>query len=158
MFRRILLLGLIPVAAVAFLVMEVPMASGKVVTLFSEINGTLVNGSGSPQSGIRIERWWRYGTEGDGESDMATTGQDGSFFFPAITQDSTWAGILPGTPSIKQRITAHGPNGDVKLWFAVKNSFDANSETGGAPANVICRIDQEPNADGPVFGTCRLAD
>ena len=158
MVRRILLWGLGPLAVIVVLMLEMPMALGKTVTLFSEISATLVDEGGNPQPGIKIERWWRQSTEGDGETDTATTDANGAFHFPAITYDSTWAGILPGTPAIKQRIVAHGPDGEVRLWFGVKTSFDENSETGGKPAKLVCRIDQAPNADGPVFGTCRLVE
>ena len=56
MIRRFALWGAIPIAAIAFALLEVPMALGKTVTLFSEISATLVDGDGNPQSGIKVER------------------------------------------------------------------------------------------------------
>lgn len=152
-------IGVVIVAfAAAALMWEAPKAMGKTATIFSEINATLVNAAGEPQSGVKIERWWRRTPEAEPESDTTTTAEDGSFHFPEITYKPGFMGRLPGTPAYKQRITAIGPDGEVKLWFHVKTSNDPNSELDGRPARLVCRIDREPDAEGPVFGTCRIAD
>jgi len=152
MSKRILAWALIPVVAVILIVMEVPVAFGKTVVLFSEFHGVLVDGGGKPQPGVRIERKWTWNGESSG--DETTTAADGSFRFPDATSTSLMAAILPHEPVISQDVIAHGPDGPVTLWGATKHSYARNAELDGRPIDVKCRIDIEPNSDGPFWGTC----
>ncbi|MBT8145115.1 MAG: hypothetical protein KJO55_10460, partial [Gammaproteobacteria bacterium] len=86
------------------------MAFGKTITLFSECTARLVDESGTGQGGVTIERVWRKG-DGESQRDETVTAPDGTFSFPAVTEKSFWAGILPGTPVIKQELIAHTPDG-----------------------------------------------
>lgn len=131
------------------------MAFGKTITLFSEFNGRLVDGSGVPQADIQVVRSWRRNPEDAPTVDATVTDADGSFHFPAVTTTSFMASFLPGTPVIAQEISAQGPNGDVMLWKTVKTNFGDNGELDGRPLNLECRLDAEPDGEGPAWGTCR---
>lgn len=132
------------------------MALGKTVVLFSEVEGRLVDAAGTPQPGIRIERIWKW--KGKERRDDTNTGADGIFRFPEITDSSILDGILPHQPVITQDMVAHGPAGRVILWQAGKMSYERNSELQGRPTRLVCRIDAEPNSDGPYWGTCVEAE
>ena len=128
------------------------MAFGKQVVLFSAVSGVLVDASGAPQAGIRIERKWNW--KGTPKSDEAVTGPDGTFRFPEVSDSSIMASILPHEPVIGQDMIAHGPNGPVTIWGHTKHSYEANSELEGRPLNISCRIDKEPGDEGLYWGTC----
>jgi hypothetical protein len=153
---RLLISGLL-VAALLFMNLEVTMARDGTITFFSAVNGRLIDAEGVPQGGIRIERSWRRSPNDDPVIDETITRPDGAFFFPASTGSQSMIGRLPGTPVIRQEITAFGPDGPVTLWKAVKTNLEPNGELDGRPLNLECRIDVEPDGDGPVWGTCREA-
>jgi len=136
---------------------ETSMALQNTITFFSEISGVLVDAEGAPQGGVRIVRSWKRTPEDVPMVDETVTSPNGTFSFPAATGRSRMAGLLPGTPVIRQEITAFGPNGPVTLWKTVKTNFDPNGELDGRPLNLECRIDRDPDGDGPVWGTCREA-
>ncbi len=131
------------------------MAFGKTITLFSEMNGRLVDAQGAPQAGVRVVRTWKRKPEDDPKVETTVTDEDGAFRFPAATDTSFFASFLPGTPAIKQEVTAEGPDGYVTLWKAVKTNLDENGELNGRQLDLVCRIDKEPDSDGPAWGTCR---
>jgi hypothetical protein len=152
--------GLLPisgvlVAVLLFVNLEVSMARDTTVTFFSEVNGLLVDPNGTPQRGIRIERSWNRSPEDEPTVDETVTSPSGTFSFPAATGRRTLAERLPGTPVIRQEITAFAPDGPVTLWKAVKTNLDPEGELNGRPLNLECRIGVEPGGDGPVWGTCR---
>jgi hypothetical protein len=134
---------------------EAGVALDAEITFFSESSGLLVDGGGNPQAGIRVVRSWKRTPEDEPMIDETVTSPSGAFSFPAATGTRPMAGRLPGTPVIRQEITAFGPDGPVTLWKAVKTNLDPNGELEGRPLNLECRIDVEPNGDGPVWGTCR---
>lgn len=131
------------------------MAFGKKITFFSEMTGQLVNEEGEEQVGVKVTRSWKRRPEDKPTVDQTVTDSSGKFMFPAATDTSFLASFLPGTPVIKQEITAEGPNGLVTLWKAVKTNFDNNGELQGRPFRLICRIDKEPDGEGPAWGTCQ---
>jgi hypothetical protein len=153
---RLLISGLL-VAALLSMNLEAGMAFDRTITFFSEVNGRLIDADGIPQGGIRIERSWRRSPDDDPVIDETITGPDGAFFFPASTGPRSMVGRLPGTPVIRQEITAFGPDGPVTLWKAVRTNTDPNGELDGRPLNLECRIGVEPDGEGPVWGTCREA-
>jgi len=134
---------------------EAGVALDAEITFFSESSGLLVDGGGNPQAGIRVVRSWKRTPEHEPMIDETVTSPSGAFSFPAATGTRPMAGRLPGTPVIRQEITAFGPGGPVTLGRAVKTNLDPNGELEGRPLNLECRIDVEPNGDGPVWGTCR---
>jgi hypothetical protein len=151
---RWLISGLL-VAALLFMNLEVTMARDRTITFFSEVNGRLLDVDGVPQGGVRIERSWKRSPEDDPVIDDTVTSPSGTFFFPAATGPRSMFGRLPGTPVIRQEITAFGPDGPVTLWKTIKTNTDPNGELDGRPLNLECRIGVEPDGDGPVWGTCR---
>jgi hypothetical protein len=151
---RLLISGLL-VAALLSMNLEAGMAFDRTIMFFSEVNGRLIDADGSPHGGIRIERSWRRSPDDDPVIDETITGPDGAFFFPAATGPRSMVGRLPGTPVIRQEITAFGPDGPVTLWKAVKTNLEPNGELDGRPLNLECRIGVEPDGEGPVWGTCR---
>jgi hypothetical protein len=143
--------------ALFFVNPEAGMAIDRTITFFSEVNGLLVDANGTPQGGIRIERSWQRSPEDEPTVDETVTSPNGTFSFPAATGRRSVVGRLPGTPVIRQEITAFGPDGPVTLWKAVKTNTDPNGELHGRPLNLECRIGVEPDGEGPVWGTCREA-
>jgi hypothetical protein len=141
--------------ALLFVNVEASMAIGRTITLFSDVSGRLVDRTGTPQAGVRIERSWQRSPDDEVETDETITDRQGIFSFPAATGRSLFAEVLPGTPVIRQEMTAFGPNGPVTLWKTVKTNFDLNGELDGRSLFLECRIDTEPNGDGPIWGTCR---
>lgn len=133
------------------------MAFGKTITFFSDMTGRLVDASGAPQPGVEVVRTWKRSPEDAPSVDRTHTDANGLFRFAAATGTSVMASFLPGTPVIKQEITAAGPHGPVTLWKAVKTNFDPNGELGGRRLDLVCRIDAEPDGNGPAWGTCREA-
>ena len=139
--------------------MGAQMAFGDSLVLCSKLSGKLVDQEGAGQSGIRIVRSWEWAWADKQGSDEVTTDADGSFLFPEVTGSSWTARIVPHTPSIRQSVIAHGPDGAVEILAIDKGSYERDSElegTGltGPGINVVCRIDKEPSADGLYWGTC----
>jgi hypothetical protein len=163
MLKRLSLFLIAPLALI-FLFTEAPMAFGKSLILASQFNGKLVDGSGAPQPGVKVERIWTWAWGDESGRDEAVTGEDGSFGFPEVTGSSWSAGIVPHSPSIRQEVTAEGPNGPVLLYSVNKSTYDRDSENmlddrlKGPGVNLVCRIDLEPSGDGPFWGTCQAAE
>ncbi|MEO1493589.1 MAG: carboxypeptidase-like regulatory domain-containing protein [Pseudomonadota bacterium] len=163
MLKRLSLLLIAPLTLI-FLFAEAPMAFGKSLVLASQFNGKLIDSSGAPQAGVKVSRTWNWAWGDESGSDEATTAEDGSFSFPEVTGSSWSAGIVPHSPSIRQEVKAQGPSGDVLLYSVNKSTYDTDSENllderlKGPGVNLICRIDLEPSADGPFWGTCQPAE
>ncbi|MEM9783113.1 MAG: carboxypeptidase-like regulatory domain-containing protein [Pseudomonadota bacterium] len=128
------------------------------MVFFSAVEGRLVSEDGTPAAGVRVSRTWQRGGEGERGEDDTTTDAEGRFSFPEVTRSSFWAGIIPHTPVIGQTMTAHLPDGELRIWLLSKNSYDRNSELGGRATKIVCRVDKEPDNAGPVFGTCMIDD
>lgn len=136
------------------------MAFGKTFVLCSQFNGRLVTGEDVPAAGVRVERSWEWGWTGDKGGDEAVTAADGSFSFPEVTGRSMTAGFVPHEPSVPQQITAHGPDGPVRIFSVEKNNYERDGELAGrglsGPGiNLVCRLDAKPSGDGPFWGTCQ---
>lgn len=149
------LISVLLVAVLLFMNLEAGVAFDRTTTFFSEVNGRLLDADGVAQGGIRIERSWQRSPEDEPGVDETVTGEDCTFLFPAATGLRSILGRMPGTPVIRQKITAFGPDGPVTLWKAVKTNLDPNGELDGRPLNLECRIGVEPDGEGPVWGTCR---
>jgi hypothetical protein len=148
-------------AAVLFAVVGVGVVAlganmfGKSVVLCSRFEGVLVDKDGTPQPGIRLDRTWNWGWKNEQGSDFVVTDAEGRFALPLVTGRSMTVGFLSHQPSIDQEIKAHGPAGDVVIWYHQKSNYDANGELSGRPIKVVCRIDQDPAAGGGLYyGTC----
>lgn len=163
MFRRYWLIGLVPLALVLILA-EAPMAFGKSLVLCSPFHGKLIDASGEAVADVRVERTWTWAWGDKSGSDETVTGSDGTFSFPEVTGSSWSASFMPHTPSIEQTVKAHGPDGAVTLYSVNKKTYDPDSENivdprlKGPGVNLVCRIDKEPSADGPFWGTCQPAE
>lgn len=134
------------------------MALGRTITLFSEVNGRLVDADGRPQPGVTIKQSWREGPDRDFESVETVTDAEGRFHFPAVERRSIAVVFLPSTPVIRQLLQTERPEGTLTLWRYVRRSHAPLDETGGRPLSLLCRIDAEENDEGPAWGTCRLVD
>lgn len=141
-------------AAGLALLMGFIMAFGKTLVLCSPLHGRLVTEDGKPAAGVRIERHWTWGWNDKQGTDSTATDDQGAFELPIVEGTSFWGSMMPHEPDIKQRIVAHGPNGEVEIWYASKKTYELNSEMEGRPVKVICRIDKEPSSDGLYWGTC----
>lgn len=126
---------------------------GPMLVLVSQMEGTLVDKDLRPVSNVRVERSWEWGWNGKKGSDVSTTDAQGHFQFRKVTGFSLTA-ILPHQPQIEISITAQGPSGPVALYERTKSDYDDNSEMGGKPLNIVCRIDLEPALQlGRYWGT-----
>lgn len=130
------------------------MGFGKSLVLCSPFQGRIVDGQGQPVAGIRIERHWVWGWNDKEGNDSAVTDDAGRFQLPLVEGSSFLGSVMPHEPDVRQRIVAHGPNGEVEIWYASKKSYELNSELDGRPVKVVCRIDKEPSDDGLYWGTC----
>ena len=162
MFRRFFLIGMVPIALAVYLA-EAPMAFGKSLVLCSQVNGRLIDESGAPQPGVRIIRNWTWHWNDKTGSDQTETGPDGNFTLPEVSESSFWAGLAPHEPMIDITVTAEKPDGELLLFAVSKRDYAADAELSGRDLkgpgiNVVCRIDQEPDREGPFRGTCRAAD
>ena len=139
------------------------MAFGKTIHLFSEVHGTLVDGSGQPAAGVTVRRSWNATGPRKSGADETTTGADGGFRFPEVTAKSFLAGITPQAATVIQEIRATHPDGrDVLLYALDKSNYDRDGELARSPytgpgLNMTCNIDAEPSDSGWFWGTCQPA-
>ena len=135
------------------------MAWGSLV-LCSQFNGKLVKKDGTPASGITITRHWKWGWNDDSDTATTVSDEQGNFSFKQVNGSSFTARLMPHEPSVKTEITATYKDQEVTLFSVQKKNYDADGELvgqnlSGPGINLECVLDQEPNPDGPFWGTCR---
>lgn len=134
--------------------------------LASKIKGQLVaDAEGTPVSGVKVIRHWKWAWNGKSGKDETMTDEKGYFVFNEVTKKSITASLLPHEPSIKQDFyvdfTDSRPSllvlglqkSNYKQGGELKNTQSVNN-----PINIRCRTDIEPEARGFYWGTCELID
>jgi hypothetical protein len=140
-----------------FLVTGASMAFGKTFVLCSAFSGQLVTEDDQPVGGIKIIRTWNWRFTGETGSDQTVTDADGRFEFQPVTGKSLLAQFAPHEPSIRQELTAHGRDGEVKLWDKDKSNYDMDGES-GFRLNMLCGLDKAPAGERLAPGTCVIAN
>lgn len=133
------------------------MAFSKTLTLFSEVEGTVVM-DGQPVAGVQVEQEHHWHWKDQHGTVTVTTDAQGRFRFPAVTATSWTAGLLPHEPVIGQRITLRYQGKTHKGWVMSKRNYDAQGEVPGHALRLICDLGEEPAAhpETETFGICRL--
>ncbi len=121
--------------------------------VFSAIKGVVLE-RGQPVPGARVVRG--YGPPDDPVIDETVTNERGEFHLPTIYRTSLFAALFPHEPVIRQNVTIQHGGREYPAWFAYKRDYDENTETDGKPAEVVCRLEAEPQRRGKIFGICEL--
>lgn len=114
------------------------MAFANPFVLMSEMEGRLVDASGEPAAGVGLVRTWDWAWRNHQGSDETITDANGRFRFPAVTERSMTARLLPHEPNVTQVITAHHGVGETRIWLAVKRNYNDDGELAGRPLRVLC--------------------
>lgn len=125
------------------------------MTIFSAVQGQVTQG-GQPVAGASVERSWIWRWKKEDGADSATTGADGRFELPAVVRRSLLAGLMPHEPFIEQTIIIRHQGKDYKAWMLDKRDYTNNSETGGKPARLMCRLEAPFQRQGKISGICEL--
>lgn len=118
------------------------------------MQGQLVEAGGAPVAGVTVQRRWDW--RGKSGQDTAVTDAEGYFAFDAVPARRGLLGWLPAQVSVNQSFSAVLPEGPFEFLALTTGSLEPNSETGGSPFDVICRVGVEPGFDGFHWGTCRI--
>jgi hypothetical protein len=119
--------------------------------VFSAVRGVVLD-HGRPVAGAKVMR--SFGPPAKPVTDEAVTNEKGEFQLPAVFRTSVIAALLPHQPHIDQTIMITYGGKEFLGWAAAKWDYEENSETGGRPADVVCRLDSEPSKRGEIFGIC----
>lgn len=96
-------------------------------------------------------------------SKRTITDAEGRYYFPEWKGFSLFGLLLPHEPIITQVINFIEGYVVYEGWYASKATYEANSEAGGVPLNLVCDLRDEagliplPNNMGG-WGTCRVKD
>lgn len=129
-------------------------AMGKMV-IWSAMKGRVLL-NGKPAAGAVLKRDFNWGWKDENGSDQTTADAAGEFSFPAIERSSFLGSILPHEPIIQQEMTITYKGVSYDAWAYFKRDYDPNSEGGGRPINVTCRLDAERDRRGLVMGLCEF--
>lgn len=127
---------------------------GKKFYLFSEVEGTVTE-AGKPIAGAEIERIHEW--KNKPRSERVTTGADGRFTFPEVTETSFLTSILPQEPIVPQKIIIRVRGVEYKGWMYTKHDYEPRSELGGKPIRLDCDIRRKADYQDSWFGICTLS-
>lgn len=99
------------------------------MTLCSPLNGQLLS-QGVPSSNKEIVRKFKGGFKNTEGQQIALTDINGHFSFPAVTEKSFWAGLVPHEAVITQSISITNSFNEDRLLQFVKRDYEVNSEYG----------------------------
>lgn len=125
------------------------------LVIFSAVDGRVLL-DGQPVAGAVVERKFKWGWKDETGTDRATTGSDGTFSLPAIERSSLLGSLLPHEVVIDQTLVIAFAGKTYKAWALFKRDYDNNSELGGKPLKLTCRLDKPPARRGNLFGICEL--
>jgi hypothetical protein len=143
------------VGAVAVLLgMMQGTAMGKKV-IWSAMKGRVLL-NGQPAAGAVLKRDFKWAWANEHGIDETTTNAAGEFSFESIERTSILGSILPHEPVIRQVMTVNYKGVEYNAWANYKHDYDANSENGGRPIVVTCRLEAERKEHGEVMGLCEF--
>lgn len=137
-------------------VTESAMGMFSELVLFSELEGVVLK-QGVPVAGAEIVQEVTYEKPGKALVKTVQTSTDGRFRLARVTTGAGLSRILPGQPSILQRIIIRHNGTEYEGWRHNKNSYDLNSELDGRPLKLICELATAPDFEGKHYGICRVA-
>ncbi len=137
------------------------------VVIFSAVHG-VVTSQGKPVAGATLERETRWTWGKETVNDMATTGADGAFSFPAIKRKMLAGALLPHEPNVFQKITIQHGGKSYQAWSLNKRNYDNNGELMyfddnkgmvpyrdlAKPISIQCGLESPEHRSGKVFGIC----
>ena len=126
------------------------------LVLFSDVEGVVLNG-GVPVEGVEIVQEITYQEPGKIPPRTVTTGARGHFALTRVNTGSGLSRILPGQPSILQRLVIRHNGVEYEGWRHNKNSYEINSELGGRPLRLVCELANAPDFEGKHYGICKVA-
>jgi len=125
------------------------------MVIFSAVQGQVLL-NGAPVAGAEIVREFHWAWKSEDGGDKTGTGKDGGFVLPTIERSSFLGSLLPHEAVIKQRILVRHAGKSYDLWLNFKRDYDNNSENGGRPIKVVCRLEGEPVRRGQIMGLCEF--
>ena len=123
--------------------------------LFSAVQGQVLE-AGKPVAGASVERSWRWAWKKESGADVAVTDAAGAFSLPRVTGRSLLGGLVPHEPFVEQTILIRHNGRSFKAWMLDKRDYDDNSESGGKPVRLICRLEAPFARHGQVSGICEI--
>ena len=127
---------------------------GKKLYPFSQVEGVVLK-DGRPVAGAEVER--RYVEDSRPVTATTRTDGEGRFSFPKVMQRSLLA-WLPGEVVIEQTIVIRHEGIEYMAWSLFKRNYLDNSELDGKPIRLICKLEQESQRGGEVFGIAEIDD
>ena len=138
------------------------MAFAKPLYLFSELNGTVFRAD-KPVSGAKIERRYVWHWKDKTGEEIVVSDADGRFHFPAATESSLSARLMPHEPVIQQTIVISVDGKEYLAWKFTKHNYAEDGELLGKKLNLHCDLDAseeyrlfDPKAKLGYMGICRL--
>lgn len=132
------------------------MARPRELVLFSRVDGVVLK-DGAPLAGVEILQEIVYREPGRVPSRTITTDASGRFSLSPVTERSGLGRLVPGQPSILQRLVIRHDGVEYEGWRHSKESFEANSELDGRPLRLVCDLSTAPDFEGKHYGVCRVA-
>ncbi|NJN48187.1 MAG: hypothetical protein HC808_18805 [Candidatus Competibacteraceae bacterium] len=126
------------------------------LVLFSDVEGVVLK-DGVPVEGAEIMQEITYQEPGKIPSKTVETTPNGRFTLARVTRGSGLSRIIPGQPSILQRLVIRYDGKEYEGWRHNKNSYELNSELAGQPLRLICELANTPEFEGKHYGICRVA-
>jgi hypothetical protein len=125
------------------------------MTLFSAVQGQVLE-AGKPLAGASVERSWRWTWKKENGADAATTDAAGSFSLPRVARRSFLGGLVPHEPFVEQTILIRHNGRSYKAWMMDKRDYDNDSESGGKPLRLVCRLEAPFARHGQMSGICEF--
>jgi hypothetical protein len=126
------------------------------LVLFSDVEGVVMK-EGVPVAGAEIVQEITYQEPGKIPARTVQTGADGRFTLARVTTSAGLSRIIPGQPSILQRLMIRYNGVEYEGWRHNKNSYEINSELDGRSLRLVCELANTPDFEGKHYGICRVA-
>jgi hypothetical protein len=123
--------------------------------IFSEVRGIVLD-HGRPVPGAKIVRTFDWHWTDETGRDEATTNEKGEFRMPAIFRTTVFGALIPHEPFVFQKISIVLDGKEIRAWATDKRDYELNSETGGKPPNITCRLENEVKHRGRIYGICEF--